>query len=423
VVIIEKYNQFEDFVEEYRSSDWVFLHFIGSKNKHPLNDYPLILYVRTSKDNEYVLSFNHDEAAELTLDCLLHLDTDVPKYVADIKAVCHFANFSNVIDLQQAEFQKQGNLVDNHIFLTTSHRYFHSKGMNNFVIPLMKHLEYCQDLFTNYKENIGDEYNEFYSDANKVFADVERVGLRVNPLRVPVGQSDNVSKDHLMFTNYNVLTPTGRPSNTYDGLNFAAMNKSDGSRKLITSRYDELIEFDFDAYHVRLIGKIIGYDFGAESVHEHFSKLYNVSYEESKTMTFKYLYGGVPDDIAKTHEFFGKVKKYYTNLWSRFKRDKVLVTDIYKRRITLDAKDFYPSKLFNYMIQSLETERNILVLKSLLKKTKDFKSTLVLYHYDSFLFDYNKNDGDKFVEIVQKELQQDGFPVKMKRGKNYDELI
>ena len=34
----------------------------------------------------------------------------------------------------------------------------------------MKHIEYCQDLFTNYKDNIGDEYNEFYSDAfNKVF--------------------------------------------------------------------------------------------------------------------------------------------------------------------------------------------------------------------------------------------------------------
>ena len=423
MVIIEKYNQFEDFVDEYRSSDWIFLHFIGSKNKHPLNDYPLMLYVRTSDDNEYMLSFNHDEAPELTLDCLLHLDTDVPKYVADIKAVCHFANFSNVIDLQQAEFQKQGNLVDNHLFLTTSHRYFHSKGMNNFVIPLMKHLEYCQDLFTNYKENIGDEYNEFYSDANKVFADVERVGLRVNPLRVPAGQSDNVSKDHLMFTNYNVLTPTGRPSNTYDGLNFAAMNKSDGSRKLITSRYDELIEFDFDAYHVRLVGKLIGYNFGDESVHEHFSKLYNVSYEDSKTMTFKYMYGGVPDDIAKNHEFFGKVKKYYTNLWSRFKRDKVLLTDIYNRRISLDAKDFYPSKLFNYMIQSLETERNILVLKSLLKETKNFESKLVLYHYDSFLFDYNNNDGDKFVEIVQKELQRDGFPVKMKRGKDYDELI
>ena len=423
MVIIEKYNQFEDFTDEYHSSDWVFLHFIGSKNKHPLNDYPLMLYVRTSSDKEYVLSFGHDESAELTLDSLINLNNDMPKYVADIKSVYHFTDFDNVIDLQQAEFQKQGNLVDNQIFLTTSHRYFHSKGMNNFVVPLMKHIEYCQDLFTNYKDNIGDEYNEFYRDANKVFAEVERAGVYVNPLKVPRGQSDNVSKDYLMFTNYNVLTPTGRPSNAYDGLNFAAMNKSDGSRKMIKSRFDELIEFDFDAYHVRLIGKIIGYDFGTESVHEHFSKLYNVSYEDSKSMTFKYLYGGVPNDIAKTHEFFGKVKKYYTNLWSRFNKDKVLLTNIYKRRITLNKKDFYPSKLFNYMIQSLETERNILVLKSLLKETKDFESKLVLYHYDSFLFDYNKNDGDKFVEIVQNELQRDGFPVKMKRGKNYDELI
>ena len=82
------------------------------------------------------------------------------------------------------------------------------------------------------------------------------------------------------------------------------------------------------------------------------------------------MYGCVPDDIAKTHEFFGKVKDYYTKLWSRFKRDKVLLTDIYKRRITLNEKDFYPSKLFNYMIQSLETERNIVILKSLLKVFK-----------------------------------------------------
>lgn len=382
-----------------------------------------MLYVRTSSDNEYILSFGHDEATELTLDSLINLNNDMPKYVADIKSVYHFTDFKNVIDLQQAEFQKQGNLVDSQIFLTTSHRYFYSKKMNNFPVPLMKHLEYCQALFTNYKDNIGDEYNEFYQDANKVFSQIERVGLRVNRMKVPKEQLDNVSKEHLMYTNYNVLTSTGRPSNAYDGFNFAAMNKSDGSRKMIQSRYDELIEFDFDAYHVRLIGKLVGYDFGDESVHEHFSKLYNVSYEDSKSMTFKYLYGGVPDDIAKTHEFFGKVKNYYTNLWSRFNKDKVLITDIYKRRITLDVKDFYPSKLFNYMIQSLETERNILVLKSLLKETKDFESKLVLYHYDSFLFDYNKNDGDKFVEIVQKELQRDGFPVKMKRGKNYDELI
>ena len=47
-VIIEKYNQFQDFADDYHSSDWVFLHFMEVKNKHPLNDYPLMLYVRTS---------------------------------------------------------------------------------------------------------------------------------------------------------------------------------------------------------------------------------------------------------------------------------------------------------------------------------------------------------------------------------------
>jgi len=422
VVIIENYNQFEGFLKDYHSSDWSFLHFIGSKNKHPLNDYPLMLYIRTSTDNEYVISFSHDEASTLTLDILLKLQNDKPKYVADVKSICHFTDLDNVVDLQQAEFEQHGKLVDNQMFLTTPHRYFHSKGMNNFVVPLMKHIEYCQDLFINYKENIDTEYNEFYSDANRVFSQIERAGLKVHRLSVPVEQRGNVSKDHLMYTNYNVLTPTGRPSNAYDGLNFAAMNKSDGSRKMIISRWDELVEFDYDAYHVRLIGKLVGYDFADESVHEHFSKLYNVSYEDSKSMTFKYLYGGVPKDIAKTHEFFGKVKDFYTELWSRFVKEKVLVTDIYKRRISLDVKEFYPSKLFNYMIQSLETERNIMVLKRILEETKDLDSRLILYHYDSFLFDYNKNDGDKFFEIVQNELQKDGFPVKMKRGINYDEL-
>ena len=267
MVIIENYNQFEGFLKDYHSSDWSFLHFIGSKNKHPLNDYPLMLYIRTSTDNEYAISFSHDEASTFTLDILLKLQNNKPKYVADVKSICHFTDLDNVIDLQQAEFEQHGKLVDNQMFLTTPHRYFRSKGLNNFVVPLMKHIEYCQDLFTNYKENIGTEYNDFYRDANKVFSQIERVGVKVHRLSVPVEQRGNVSKDHLMYTNYNVLTPTGRPSNTYDGLNFAAMNKSDGSRKMIISRWDELIEFDYDAYHVRLIAKLIGYDFDNQSVH------------------------------------------------------------------------------------------------------------------------------------------------------------
>ena len=35
-----------------------------------------------------------------------------------------------------------------------------------------------------------------------------------------------------------------------------------------------LFEFDYDAYHLRLIADLIGYDFPDSSIHEHLGKLY-----------------------------------------------------------------------------------------------------------------------------------------------------
>ena len=68
--------------------------------------------------------------------------------------------------------------------------------------------------------------------------------------------------DDMIFSEYNLFTTTGRPSNRFGGVNFAALNKSDGSRKHFISRFEDgvLLEFDFDAYHLRLIGKLVDYD-------------------------------------------------------------------------------------------------------------------------------------------------------------------
>ena len=62
---------------------------------------------------------------------------------------------------------------------------------------------------------------------------------------------------------YNPYTLTGRPSNTNNGTNYAALNKDDGSRNRFLSRFDSdvLVEFDFDAYHLRLIANLIEYEF------------------------------------------------------------------------------------------------------------------------------------------------------------------
>jgi hypothetical protein len=52
---------------------------------------------------------------------------------------------------------------------------------------------------------------------------------------------------------------------------------------------------------------------------------------------------------------------------------------------------------------------------------KNQKSKLILYVYDSFLFDFSKEDGkETFIKI--KEIVSKKYPVKLKIGENYNEL-
>ena len=78
-----------------------------------------------------------------------------------------------------------------------------------------------------------------------------------------------------------------------------------------------------------------------------------------------------------------------------------------------------PAKLMNYMMQSLETSRNILILKEVLRYLKDKETKVALYTYDALLFDFSKEDGKETLEGIQKILEEDGkYPVKFKFSKN-----
>ena len=92
------------------------------------------------------------------------------------------------------------------------------------------------------------------------------------------------------------------------------LNKKDGSRKPYVSRYKNgvLVEMDYrDTYHLRLIGERIGYDFPKGSVHEHIREFYGVDYEESKKLSFQYLYGFTPYEVSQLNPFFCKVDELY----------------------------------------------------------------------------------------------------------------
>ena len=81
------------------------------------------------------------------------------------------------------------------------------------------------------------------------------------------------------------------------------------------------------------------------------------------------------------------------------------------------------NKVFNYLIQLMETENNMKVLSELIPKLKGYKSKLILYSYDSFLFDFSISDGLEFIGMVKETLEQGGtYPVKIAKGSNYHEM-
>ena len=53
----------------------------------------------------------------------------------------------------------------------------------------------------------------------------------------------------------------------------------------------------------------------------------------------------------------------------------------------------------------------------------DKKTKVVLYTYDSFLFDVNKDDGKQTIVDLKRIMSNNGFPVKCYAGHNYNNMV
>ena len=270
----------------------------------------------------------------------------------------------------------------------------------------------------NYKS-----FFKFHNEFCNAFAKLEQNGIGVNTNIISTfgHQMAKYIHDKKLYQNYNFFTTTSRPSNSIHNLNFAALTPE--HRKCFSPLNDVFIEFDFDAYHPRLIGSLVGYEFPKTSVHEYLSKKYKVDVNEGKNKTFQYMYGGIPNDVANKVEFLNLTKNFIVEMWSQFKDTEFIKTHIYNR--LLYEKNFdnlNPQKLFNYYIQAYETERNVKLLNKLHQYLLTRETNIVHYNYDSFLFDYSKADGVETIHEIKKILEQDGFITKTKVGHDYGDI-
>ena len=417
--IIENDKSWKKFITEFEKNDSIVIPIQCDDNKHPCDTKLSLLYVNINNE-EFVLPFNHSESLNLPKKYLNKINSTNKKYTYDKKKLLHFLNVENVVDLNLNHYMDENESMYFDDITTSAHRFFYSKFHNkdniNNIIPIMKHLEYCRKLVKILQEKndkLTGSVNLSYNDeVLENLQYIESNGLQTT--------------DGVVYSEYNPFTSTGRPSNRFGGMNFAALNKKDGSRKPFVSRFESgvLVEMDYDAYHLRLIADKIGYEFPEGSVHEYMAKFYGCSYEESKQKSFQYLYGHIPMDVVQLNPFFSKVYDFIENFWKVYKEKDFIKSDIYNKKIyRKNLSDMNKNKLFNYFIQLMETENNMKMLTTLIPQLDGYKSKLILYSYDSFLFDFKISDGLDYLKKVKDIIEQNGkYPVKVGWGNNYHDM-
>ena len=401
--IVDSNKQLRKHISQLQGERILVYPILTSLEKHSIHTRVSALII---SDGTLDLFINYHNIDATKIDEKVEFHNFKEVYIVGMKDfLYHYHFLPNMYDLEMSLFWQAKNFdVDEKPIYTIFRRRQAPKA--NDLIPIWKHYEQFQD----WKKIFGDsKISKFSQLYPKSLGWIEKSGLYTN-----MGYE---------YTHYNPLTTTSRPSNTFKGTNYAALKKDDGVRSRFISRFEngKLYQLDFDGYHIRLIAKLIGVDIPLDKkAHEWLANQYGKDLSEAKAITFRQLYGGVEDEYYHI-PFFKKTSDYINSLWLDFLRNREVLTPILQRKIKFD-ENLNKNKLFNYILQALETERNILIIDKLSKINLKQKSVPILYTYDSILFDVDENE-DNYIKEVKRIMEKDGFPTQLEVGNNYDNMV
>jgi DNA polymerase I-like protein with 3'-5' exonuclease and polymerase domains len=301
----------------------------------------------------------------------------------------------------------------------------------------MKHREQASNIFTHINKliNYGIFRDKSYLRINNeiipILAELESNGIYVDELCFKNRFNSKVHNGYV-YSQYNIYTSTGRPSNRFGGVNYAALQKDNGSRSCFISRFGEngiMMMMDYSAFHPHIICELTNFpmsfdvDFYAYMAKLCFKKedVDSQDISDAKSLTFRQLYGGVEEEYSHI-KFFYNLKSFIDSHWKEYKENGFTRTPIFGRKIK-NVMEPNPSKIFNYILQATETEISVPILGKVNSYLRNKKSKAVIYTYDSVLFDINLDEMD----VVKQELSylmrdNNRFPIKCYVGKSYDDL-
>lgn len=436
--IVESQDQLQ-LLENYAAKG-AYLEVVSSHDYyHPSLTFTVAVYIRPLDHKEgYIVPIKHDEGLNVDKDRVYSILFKYKVlYVLDKKNLLFHFNLQNVIDVSllysMVKFERlEITQRDNTIF------WFYNKFSEfpnvNQLIPISKLFERCESTFCNIEKHLDLEIPsgfEFYNTiATNVFFLIEQTGLGIyyEPFKELFSprEPEYSIRNNTVLTSYNLYNATSRPTNAFNSVNFAAIPKTQQHRQCFKPTQDYYVEFDFDGYHLRLLADQINYPLEGESAHKQLARLYfekeeitEEEYAEAKQINFHAIYGKIPEKYAFL-EIFDKIQKYINGLWEEYNKNGVIYNPISKKPFTHELKDMNPQKLMNYMMQSLETARNILILKDVLKYLRTKKTKIALYVYDAIIFDFNKEDGKETLEDLKNILEEHRkYPIKFKYSKNF----
>jgi len=405
---------------------------------HPKLTSTIAVYIRiVGSEQGFIIPINHDEGLNVDRERVYELlKAFTTLYTLDKKLLLYHFNLQGATDLSllysMVNFEKLEYSRD-FMFINTFYNKFKNNSHTNKLIPISKLYEASENIYDKIKDtiklSIPSGFDFYNNTATNVFFLLEQSGLGIHKedfieMFTPRDINQN-TVDDVTYTYYNLYNITSRPTNAFNSVNYAAIPKTDKHRKSFKPQNDFFVEFDFDGYHVRLLCEQLGYELTDESAHMQLAKKYfkkevvgDEEYSKAKQINFHALYGRIPEEY-KDVDIFVEIQKFINSLWIKYEGLGEVNNPVSQKPFTEALTDMNPQKLMNYLMQSLETSRNILILKDVLRYLQNKKSKVVLYTYDSLLFDFSKEDGKSTLKELQTILESGKkYPVKFKYSKD-----
>jgi hypothetical protein len=411
-MIITSYPQYCELIERMNREECILTPIFSDPYYHAVENTILCVGITFTNNETYIVSIEH---------------SDAPTFEIPVGNKCFSENDIHIL----AYINHQSIPTKNFdAYVNSTHSQFGIFPNTNKLLPLAvwgkilkQYNKKLIDIFVAHKHTIATHPYTFLQDLHATLREIESAGMKVSNFEKFDYKVRRHFKRNMVYSQYNMFTATGRPSNRFGGINFSALNKSDGTREAFISRYTNgiLVQIDFEAYHLRLIADHYNITLSTDALHTELAKQYfqtdNITdelYAAGKQRTFEIMYG-VSDETYGIPLF-----EHIVNIRRLFAEQTGPLT--LHTGITVEFPDKNASKMFNYYVQSMEIAKTLPKLQRVLELLKNSRHHVVLYTYDSILLDMENFDTEVLRDIVDLLEEQKKFPVRVHAGTTYNNI-